>query len=372
LKITFKISVITLLLLVVLGCKDKVNNSFSLSGTIKSAKNKILVLSKIEDISSNKAVIIDSIQVNRKGGFNVVYILKPGVYSLKFNNKSALLAIDKEQQLKIKGKDFEHLKIKGSKDTKLLLAYEKFRKKSLNRLVTAVRLKIKSLKGKQADFSTIAKLRDLEVNNYKLHLEELMRFVKEKMGTSIAVYPTSTRWIGGKYLPFLDSLAIAFNEKHPNAAITKKLKERIAILKRTNIGTKVPNIILADSSNIFKSLDSIKGKIILVDFWASWCPPCRTESVLLNHLYEKFHAKGFEIYSISLDTKRKNWVTAIKKDQRVWVNVSSLKGFDTDISNKLGITSLPFNMLLDEQNNIVAVNIFGDKLTTKIDQLFTN
>jgi thiol-disulfide isomerase/thioredoxin len=372
LKITFKISVSTFLFFCVLSCADRTNNSFSLSGTIKSAKNQSLVLSKIEDITSNTSVIMDSIQVNRKGEFNVVYILRPGIYSLKFNTKSILLAIDKGQQLKIKGKDFEHLKINGSKDTKLLLSYEKFRKESLKRLVTSVRLKIKNLKGSQANFSTIAKLRDLEVYNYKLHLEELMNFIKEKMGTSIAIYATSTRWIGGKHLSFLDSLVNAFDKKHPKNKITLKLKKRLNILKRRNIGTKFPNIMLTDSSNTFKNLDSITGKIKLIDFWASWCPPCRTESVLLNQLYKKYHPNGFVIYSISLDTKRKNWVNAIKKDHRIWVNVSSLKGFDTDISNKLGITSLPFNLLLDEQNNIIGVNIFGNKLTTKINQLFTN
>ncbi len=372
-KLAFtKISIIFLLLVTATGCKDKTNNSFSISGTIKSAKNGILILSKIEDISSNKQVIIDSIQVNRKGGFNVVYILKPGIYSLKFNTKSTLLAIDKEQQLKIKGKDFEHIKIKGSKDTKLLQEYENYRKNSLKRLVTSVRLKIKKIQSKHPYSLTITTLRDLEVANYKLHLEELMSFIKDKMGTSIAIYPTSTRWVGGKYIPFLDSLINAFDIQHPNYTITQKLKERLTILKRSNIGSKIPNITLSDSSNTFKSLDSLKSKITLVDFWASWCPPCRTESILLKKLYKKNHTKGFEIYSISLDTKRKSWVNAIKKDQRDWINVSSLEGFNTTISKDFGITSLPFNMLLDEQKNIIAVNIFGEKLASKIDQLFTN
>ncbi|MCF6180592.1 TlpA disulfide reductase family protein [Lutibacter sp.] len=238
--------------------------------------------------------------------------------------------------------------------------------------MTSVRLKIKKTQNKHPNSSTIATLRDIEIANYKLHLEELMNFIKEKMGISVAIYPTSTRWIGGKYIPFLDSLINAFDVQHPNYAITQKLKERLTILKRLNIGSKIPNFTLSDSSNTFKSLASLKGKITLVDFWASWCPPCRTESILLKKLYKKNHAKGFEIYSISLDTKRKSWVNAIKKDQRDWINVSSLEGFNTTVSKSFGITSLPFNMLLDEQKNIIAVNIFGEKLASKIDQLFTN
>lgn len=372
-KFTFtKKSVLSLFIIALLSCKEKRSDSFSISGNIKSAKNDTLILSKIEDLYKNKAIIIDSIAVNRKGGFNSVYILKPGIYTLKFNNKSTLLAIDKGQQLKIKGKDFEHLKVKGSKDTKLLQQYEQFRKASLNRLVTSIRLKIKNLKGKETSLSEIIKLRQLEVSNYQLHLEELMNFVKEKMGTSVAIYPTSSRWIGGKNIPFLDSLVDAFNVQHPNTAITSKLKDRITILKRTTIGTKVQNIILPDSTNAFKSLETLKGKITLVDFWASWCPPCRTESDLLNSLYKKHHIKGFEIFSISLDSKRKNWLNAVKKDNRNWINVSSLKGFNTITARNLGITSLPFNLLLDEHQNIIAVNIFGEELATKINTLFSN
>jgi len=360
------------LILLLFSCKEPNNNSFSISGNIKSIKNKELILSKIEDFQKNKTAVIDTIAVNRKGGFNSVYVLKPGVFQLKFNDKNILLAIDKGQQLKIKGVDFEHLKIEGSKDTKLLKTYEIFRKASLTKLVFAVRNTIKKLKKEGTKSSKIAELRQLEVHNYQLHLEELMNFVKEKMGTSIAIYPTSTRWIGGKHLPFLDSLVVAFQSKHPNSTITPKLKKRIAILKRTSIGANLENIQLPDSTLININLKTVKGNYTLIDFWASWCPPCRTESVLLTNLYKKYHTKGFQIYSISLDFKREKWLKAIKKDNRNWVNVSSLKGFNTSAATDFGITALPFNILIDENQNIIAVNIFGEKLKQKVPSLFSN
>ncbi len=352
------------------NCQEKGNNSFSISGKIKSIKNSKLILSKFNDFQQNKTVVIDTITVNRKGEFNSVYVLKPGIFKLEYKNKTILLAIDKGQQLRIKGDNFESLKIKGSKDTKLLMKYEKLRQISLNKLVIALRNKIAKLKKEGASTSKITELRLLEVNNYQLHLKNLMQFVKEKMGASIAIYPTSTRWIGGEYLPFLDTLVAEFAIQHPNSKITSKLKERVAILKKTSLGAKMVNISIPDTTLVNINLKQVKGKYTLIDFWASWCPPCRTESVLLNNLYDNYHKKGFEIYSISLDSKKESWLKAIKKDNRKWINVSNLKGFNTSIAKEYGISALPFNILMDENQNIIAVNIYGEALKLKLKSLF--
>lgn len=352
------------------NCKEKDKNSFSISGKIKSIKNGHLILNKFEDFQQNKSILMDTIIVNKKGEFNSVYVLKPGVFQLKFKDKSVLLAIDKGQQIKIKGAKFNQLKIKGSKDTKLLEQYEKFRKTSLKRLVSNLRDSIKKLDKKDYSAAKIAKLRLIEVNNYQNHLKELMGFVKNNMGTSIAIYPTSTRWIGGEYVPFLDTLLLKFRLAHPNSDITTKLEERISILKRTSIGATLKNISLPDTSLTNINLKTVKGKFTLIDFWASWCPPCRTESVLLNNLYDLYHKKGFEIYSISLDSKKKPWNKAIKKDNRKWINVSNLQGFNSSEAKKLGITALPYNLIIDENQQIIAVNLYGEALKLKLNSLF--
>ena len=127
---------------------------------------------------------------------------------------------------------------------------------------------------------------------------------------------------------------------------------------------------MPNSSNETISLNNIQKKYTLIDFWASWCPPCRTESKLLNSLYSAYNAKGFEIYGISLDSKRESWLNAIEKDQRNWTEVSTVEGFKTPVSAAYGITSLPTNFLIDASGKIVAVNIHGRELKAKIDALF--
>ena len=217
---------ITMLFLLLISCSSKKNNSFVISGKISNLNEDFAILSVVDDIQNNKTTIIDTLKINKKGKFNSVYFLEPNIYNLTFDNKKTVtLAIDEGQQINIKGESIDDLKITGSIDTDLLNAYEDFRKESLTRLVKSVRNKIKNLQLNNALEKEITELRNLEIENYQKHLNELILFIKEKMGTSIAVYPTSIRWNGDENLAFLKELVTNFQEKHPSTTISKKLKD---------------------------------------------------------------------------------------------------------------------------------------------------
>lgn len=359
-------------ILLFVSCTSKEPNSFSISGTVTELKNSYLVLSKVENIQQKTFTIIDTLTVNKKGEFNSVYFFKPAIYNLTFDSKTVQLAIDKGQTIIINGTTIDDLTIQGSVDTQLLMDYEIFRKASLDRLVNSVRTNIKELKKENASEREIATLRQLEVENYKKHLDELIAFVKEKMGTSIAIYHSSMRWNGGKNLPFLQTLVSSFEEKHPDIEITQKLKNRLQLLKKTSIGGVISNIEMPNSTNQLIALNTLESTYTLIDVWASWCPPCRSESELLNDLYRTYKSKGFGIYGISLDSKRKNWLKAIKKDRRVWTNVSTVQGFKTPFATAYGISALPTNFLIDATGKIIAVNVHGTVLKEKIESLYSN
>ncbi len=363
--------ILSFFFLFIAGCTSKKEQSFSISGSVQGLKENFLVLSVIDDIQTQKTIVVDTLKVTDQGEFNADYSLEPNIYNLTFDGiKTIPLAIDKGQNILINGSSIDQLKIRGSVDTDLWNDYEKFRKESLGRLVNSLRNKIKTLQSENADEDEITKLRELEVENYKKHLNELMNFVKEKMGTSIAVYPTSVRWSGDENLPLLKVLVGNFEEKHPTLKITQKLKERLQLLEKTSVGGIISGIEMPNSSNEMINLNNIQKKYTLIDFWASWCPPCRSESKLLNELYGAYNADGFEIYGISLDSKRENWLNAIEKDKRVWTEVSTVEGFKTPVSREYGITSLPTNFLIDASGKIIAVNIHGQELKQKIDELF--
>ncbi|PKP13012.1 MAG: hypothetical protein CVU08_07545 [Bacteroidetes bacterium HGW-Bacteroidetes-3] len=354
-----------------IGCSSEKEPFFTVEGNVANLKENFIVLSVIDDIQNNTAIIVDTLKVNGKGEFKSDYFLEPNIYALTFDGEKTInLAIDKGRNIAINGSTIEDLKISGSVDTDLLNAYEAFRNESLDRLVKSVRNKIKVLQQENANEDEIAKLRELEVENYKKHLNELMNFVKEKMGTSIAIYPTSIRWTGGENLPFLQELVGKFEEKYQTSKITEKLKSRLKLLEKTSVGGTISNIEMPNSFNEMISLNNIQKKYTLIDFWASWCPPCRTESKLLNSLYAAYNDNGFEIYGISLDSNREKWLNAIEKDNRIWTEVSTVEGFKTTVSIDYGITALPTNFLIDASGKIIAVNIHGKELKEKIDELF--
>jgi thiol-disulfide isomerase/thioredoxin len=367
---TFLQLIFVLFFIIFSSCKDKNEASFSISGKVLNLKENYVVLSIVDDFQNNTTTVIDTLKINKKGEFNSVYFLEPALYNLTFDTeKTVLLAIDKGQHIVLNGKNIEAITVKGSVDTDLLNAYEDFRKESLNRLVNSVRTQIKEVQ-KTASEQEIAELRELEVENYKKHINELTAFIKEKMGTSIAIYPTSIRWNGEENLLFYKELITRFEEKYPTIAITTKLKQRVQLLEKTSVGRVISNIKMPNAAGTIIELDSIHKKYTLIDFWASWCPPCRAESSLLNELYANYNKKGFEIYGISLDSKTESWLKALEKDQRIWPNVSTVEGFKTPISIEYGITALPTNFLIDETGKIVATNLHGKHLKAKIETLF--
>ena len=354
------------------SCSKKENSTFTLHGQINNSENKYILLQQESDIERKISKLIDTIKLDENGNFEYALNEEPHYYTLVLNeNENIPLAIAKNQQITIESINSKPL-VGGSKDTDLLNAYEKLRKESLDRLVNTIRKQIVAEnKSENPNPKTIDSLGKLELNNYDLHLAELNAFIKNKMGTSIAIYPTSLRWKDNN-IKFFDSLTSAFETAHPDLAISKKLREKVTRLQQTAVGGKVPGIVMTAANKDTVSLFSITEKYTLIDFWASWCGPCRRESDILNKLYEKYKDKGFTIYGVSLDTNEKQWTNAMAKDHRIWANVSSLQGFETPAAYNFAVTALPMNYLIDSKGIIIAKNLHGEELEKLVDQVMAN
>ncbi len=141
--------------------------------------------------------------------------------------------------------------------------------------------------------------------------------------------------------------------------------------KVKNVGEDAPILILPGVDGEDVSMEELKGYYILIDFWASWCKPCRAEHPRLTRLYEQYSGKGFAVYSISLDKDKDKWIKAIKKDNLYWVHhVSNLKMFDSPAVDIYNVNSLPFNVLVDYDGKVIAFNLRGERLEKKIKELF--
>ena len=143
----------------------------------------------------------------------------------------------------------------------------------------------------------------------------------------------------------------------------------IAKLESTAIGQIAPNFTITTPEGESISLYDIKGKVKLIDFWASWCGPCRGENPHVVEIYKEYHPKGLEIFGVSLDNNKEAWVKAIADDGLVWKHGSDLKGWQSAPAQLYSVTGIPHTVLLDENNKIIAKNLRGDELKQKIAEL---
>jgi peroxiredoxin len=163
----------------------------------------------------------------------------------------------------------------------------------------------------------------------------------------------------------LQLLNPALNNKY-----IKLAKDRIEKLKIKAVGATLPIIELPDADGNLISIESLRGKFVLIDFWASWCGPCVRELPNLKEAYAKYHEKGFDIYSISLDTDKASWLAAVEKYELNWVHVSDLKGFESPVAKLLAVSYVPHLFLLDPNGVILAVDLREEALANKLSELF--
>lgn len=152
------------------------------------------------------------------------------------------------------------------------------------------------------------------------------------------------------------------------AALANQQKE--ALFKP---GTLAREISLPDTSGNMINLSDLKGKVVLIDFWASWCGPCRRENPNVVNAYKKYNADGFEVFSVSLDKagQRDKWIAAIKQDGLIWSShVSSLEGFNTSAARDYMVNSIPFTVLIDAEGKVIATNLRGAQLEAELKRIF--
>ncbi|MCU0417060.1 MAG: AhpC/TSA family protein [Cytophagaceae bacterium] len=185
------------------------------------------------------------------------------------------------------------------------------------------------------------------------------------------IYLTMIPILSNQDIDYTRQLANAYVSEYPHSSLAQNLKKQLPKGAPT-IGEIAPNIILTDVNGARKSLYEMRGKVVLLDFWASWCGPCRGENPNVVRAYQEYKDKGFTVFSVSLDTNKEAWLTAIQKDGLVWPNhVSDLKGWSTEPAKEYSVRGIPMTYLIDKNGYVVATNLRGEALHLKLAELLS-
>jgi len=197
-------------------------------------------------------------------------------------------------------------------------------------------------------------------------------FVKEHSSSVVSAYITiaqlSTQLEGTE----LDSIVSKFPPEISTSEYVVKLKEIVLEQKKTSVGAIAPDFTMNTPEGKPIQLSSFRGKTVLVDFWASWCAPCRQENPNLVKLYQQYHSKGLEILGVSLDRNKEEWVKAIQNDQLSWIHVSDLQFWQNSAARLYSVNVVPQSFLLDKEGKIIAKFSKPGQLENKLKELFPN
>ena len=205
-----------------------------------------------------------------------------------------------------------------------------------------------------------------EERNYVKNLET---FIKQHPNSNVGGYIIFSAQFDWPQISEYDALYNALGDKVKKGKFGKLAFDKVNSLKGTTVGFPAIDFTQADVNGKNVSLNSYKGKYVLVDFWASWCGPCRKENPAVVAAYQKYKDKGFDILGVSMDDNKEKWLAAIAKDNLTWTHVSDLKGWQNAVGKTYSVTSIPFNLLLDKEGKIVAKSLRGADLEAKLEEL---
>ncbi|MGN7819712.1 redoxin domain-containing protein [Chitinophaga sp. 22536] len=344
----------------------------------------------LEELTLDNLKVVDSTSVKDASGKFTLKGMVPeqGLYRIRFDNgKFILLSLD-AGDMKLEGdvNNLEALKVSGSEATSELQQFLQDISKQSIALTEEMR-KVDSLHGAKVPDSVFQPQLAAIQKKEKDFEQEFFTMAEKTKNPANAVFAISQVRNPEEIISHKQTIT-GLTTRFPKNTLVKSMTDKIAELEKNNqltngdaaggddeeatavkVGMEAPDFTLPDPNGKMISLKSMRGKYVLLDFWASWCGPCREENPNVVKAFQQFKGKNFTVLGVSLDKTKDQWTAAIAKDGLAWNHVSDLKFWDSSVVPLYGINAIPTNFLLDPQGKVIASNLRGDELIAKLKEV---
>ncbi len=367
--------ILSMLFVVITACNKSVGDAFTINGSIVGAENKQVVLETMSfpEIGQPKYTAIDTVTADEKGNFTMENYLPERMtcrLSVVGNAQNYYIVSlhNEEMGLTANLNEPGDPQITGSPATTSLFGLMTTLR-NFDNAAMAMNDSIMQLKSSGNDSAFTAIVDQLQSDYLSIfkNFVDTSKFTSNSAIAIESIFNSEFDYVKEKYNVWknsADSSSIYIKE------MGVKIASQEAVRAQSFVGKPIIDIIQPDKNGKDKKLSDLKGQIVLIDFWASWCGPCRKENPNVVKVYNAYHAKGFNIFSVSLDTDKDKWLAAVKDDGLIWDNhVCALESAENKAAMDYRITGIPMSFLVDRNGIIVAENLRGQALEKKVMEL---